>query len=113
MSYKEKMEAAGAAMDAFAEGAPEFMESFGGLCEAGFSGPLDAKTMEMISVAVAVARKCEPCIYAHVPNAVEAGVTREELTAALKVASLFCGGPGVAYSGIALAVYDELTAGQK
>lgn len=110
MAYKEKMEASSAAMGAFASGAPEFMEAFGGLCGAGFDGPLDAKTMELISVAVAVARKCEPCIYAHVPNAVEAGVTREELIAALKVASLFCGGPGVAYSGIAVAVYDEITA---
>jgi len=110
MSYKEKMEASGKAMEAFASGAPEFMAAFGGLCQAGCEGPLDAKTMELISVAVAVARKCEPCIYAHVPKAMEAGVTREELIAALKVTSLFCGGPGLAYSGIAVAVFDELTA---
>lgn len=110
MNYTEKMEMSNAAMGIFASGAPEFMQAFSDFCNAGFDGPLDAKTMELISVAVAVARKCEPCIYAHVPNAVNAGVTREELIAALKVASLFCGGPGVAYSGIALSVYDEVTA---
>ncbi|NLA70313.1 MAG: carboxymuconolactone decarboxylase family protein [Clostridiales bacterium] len=95
----------------FAEVSPGVIESFGNMRAAACpeDGALDFKTLELISVAVAVARKCEPCMLSHVQCAVDAGVTREELCAALNCAILLCGGPGWAYSGMALEAFDDMT----
>lgn len=76
-------------------------------------GPLDLKTLELISIAVAVARKCEPCILSHVEVAVDIGIKREELAAALNTAILLCGGPGWAYSAFALKAFDSITEAKK
>ena len=57
-----------------------------------------------------VARKCEPCIYAHVMNYIQAGGTREDLAAGLNAAVLICGGPGMAYGALALDIFDQYTA---
>lgn len=74
---------------------------------------LSTKTKELICVGIAVAVRCEACIYAHVGASIQAGVTREELIAALDCAVLMGGGPGSAYGMIALNVYDEMTAAAK
>lgn len=100
---------------AFAELSPGVIGAFGQMREAccGEGGALDFKTLELISVAVAVARKCEPCILSHVELAVDLGITREELAAALNTAILLCGGPGWAYSAMALKAFDEMTEAKK
>ena len=96
----------------FAELSPDVIGAFGQMraasCKEG--GVLDFKTLELISVAVAVARKCEPCMLSHVELAVEAGCTREELAAALNTTILLCGGPGWAYSAMALDAFDQMSA---
>ena len=43
--------------------------------------------MELLILVAAVSRKCEPCIYSHVMNYINAGGTKEDL-AALKEADL-------------------------
>lgn len=75
-------------------------------------GALDFKTKELIAVAVAVARKCEPCILSHLEVALKVGVTREELVEALNISILLCGGPGFAYAASTLKSYDELLQAQ-
>lgn len=98
-------------MGAFAEASPRVTRALGQMHHAACKdGGLDFKTMELITIAVAVARKCEPCILSHVAMAVEAGATREELAAALNAAVLICGGPGWAYAGKALVAFDEISA---
>ncbi|MDY2983360.1 MAG: carboxymuconolactone decarboxylase family protein [Eubacteriales bacterium] len=96
----------------FAELSPDVIGAFGQMraasCKEG--GVLDFKTLELISVAVAVARKCEPCMLSHVELAVEAGCTREELAAALNTTILLCGGPSWAYSAMALDAFDQMSA---
>lgn len=96
----------------FAELSPDVIGAFGQMraasCKEG--GVLDFKTLELISVAVAVARKCEPCMLSHVELAVEAGCIREELAAALNTTILLCGGPGWAYSAMALDAFDQMSA---
>ena len=96
----------------FAELSPDVIGAFGQMraasCKEG--GVLDFKTLELISVAVAVARKCEPCMLSHVELAVEAGCTREELSSALNTTILLCGGPGWAYSAMALDAFDQMSA---
>lgn len=111
MTIKERIEESNKRMGTFAAADGAFMGAFGGAVAAAFdSSVLDAKTMELIIVAVSVARKCEPCILAHVPNFVKAGGTREELIAGMNAAALICGGPGVAYGSFALEVFDALKA---
>ena len=96
----------------FSELSPDVIAAFGQMREASCKegGALDFKTIELISIAVAVARKCEPCMLSHVECAVQAGVTREELAAALNTTILLCGGPGWAYSAKALDAFDQMSA---
>lgn len=96
----------------FAELQLDVINAFGQMRNAACpeDGVLDMKTLELVAVAVCVARKCVPCMLSHVEVAVKAGVTREELSAALNMAILLCGGPGWAYSAMALKAFDEITA---
>ena len=54
-------------------------------------GALDAKTKELMALAISIAVRCEGCIAYHVHDAIQAGATRQELMETLGVA-LFMGG---------------------
>ena len=94
------------------EANPEAMAAFGNMrqavCKEG--GALDFKTIELIAVAVTVARQCDACMLSHVKCCVDAGVTREELACALGVDILVCGGPGMAQAAKALDAFDQMMA---
>ena len=80
---------------------PEFMKGYGALNRgAATTRHLDAKTREMIALAVAVTTRCDGCIDAHVRKAKHAGATREEMAEALGVEIY----PGMAASEV---VYNE------
>lgn len=72
------------------------------------NGALDAKTRELISVAVAVTTRCDGCIGAHTEAAIRAGATREEVAAALATAVSLNAGAAYIYSMHALEAFDEL-----
>jgi AhpD family alkylhydroperoxidase len=63
---------------------------------------LDAKTRELIAVAVAIALRCDGCITVHTDAARKLGVTPEELAEALGVAVGITAGAGIVYSTRAL-----------
>lgn len=88
-----------------------FGQMRGACCREG--GALDFKTIELISVAVAVSRKCEPCILSHLEVCVDLGITREELAAALNTTVLLCGGPGYAYSAFAMRSFEQMLKARK
>ena len=72
-------------------------------------GALDAKTKELMMVAIAVAIKCEYCLWNHVPMAVKLGASRQEILEATGTAILMSGGPGAAYgSMVVMKILDEL-----
>ena len=50
------------------------------------TGHLDARTRELIAIAVGVTRQCDGCIATHVHAARQHGATREEIAEALGVA---------------------------
>jgi len=52
----------------------------------GRTGHFDARTHELIELAVAVTTRCDGCIAVHVKAAVKHGATREEIAEALGVA---------------------------
>lgn len=93
----------------YAGAAPEFMGAFNTMAEVALTNsPFDMKTAELIFVSIAIARQCEGCILAHVPKALEAGVTREELVSLINISVLMGGGPASAFGAIALEVYDDV-----
>jgi AhpD family alkylhydroperoxidase len=70
---------------------------------------LDAKTRELISLAVAITTRCDGCIGAHSAAAIKAGATREEVAAALATAISLNAGAAYIYSMHALEAYDALS----
>lgn len=62
------------------------------------SGRLDAKTAELISIAVAVTTHCDGCIAIHSKEALKHGATKEEITDALAVAVAMNAGAALVYS---------------
>ena len=63
---------------------PETVRGYRGLSDAGAkTSKLDAKTRELIALAVAVTRQCGGCIVVHTDAAVKHVATREEIAEAL------------------------------
>jgi AhpD family alkylhydroperoxidase len=59
---------------------------------------LDAKTRELIALAVAVTLRCDGCITTHTSAAIKNGATQEEMVEALGVAISVNAGAALVYS---------------
>jgi AhpD family alkylhydroperoxidase len=70
---------------------------------------LDAKTRELIALAVAVTRQCDGCITIHTDAAIKQGATKEEVIEALGVAIAVNAGAALVYSTRVLDAYDTKT----
>lgn len=97
-----------AAGSLFAEQNPPMSAAFKGLngAQTG-NGALDAKTRELIAMAVAVTTRCDGCIGAHAAAARSHGATEEEMSDALGVAIALNAGAAYIYS---LRAMDAFTA---
>jgi AhpD family alkylhydroperoxidase len=73
-------------------------------------GALDAKTKELIALAIAVSKECDGCIAAHAHSAVLRGATTEEAAEAIGVTFLMNGGPATVYGARAFAAFQEFYA---
>jgi AhpD family alkylhydroperoxidase len=73
------------------------------------AGALDAKTKQLIALAIGIAARCNGCIAYHVHDAVRAGATRQEILEALGIAIMMGGGPAVVYACNALEALDQFT----
>jgi AhpD family alkylhydroperoxidase len=92
-------------------GAPEVMKAFGAMAtSAGAPGALDAKTKELIALAVSVAVRCDDCIAFHAKAAASRGATREEVMETLGMAIYMGAGPSVMYASHALAAFAQFDA---
>jgi len=79
---------------------PETVRGYRALSDAGVhTNTLDAKTRELIALAVAVTRQCDGCIAVHTSAAIKHGATREEVAEALGVAVAVNAGATLVYSG--------------
>ena len=63
---------------------------------------LDAKTRELIALAVSVTTRCDGCITVHAAEAVKLGATKAEIGEALGVAVALNAGAALVYSARAL-----------
>ncbi len=71
---------------------------------------LDARTRELIALAVAVTRQCDGCITVHVDAAVKQGATREQVMEALGVAIGMNAGAALVYAARVMDAYAARTA---
>lgn len=90
---------------------PDTMKAFGELGRAATApGSLDAKTKELLALALSVAARCEPCIAFHTQALVKLGASRQELDETLAVCTYMGGGPSLMYAASAVAAFDEFAA---
>ncbi len=88
---------------------PDTMKGYGLIANAGEkSQALDAKTRELIAIAVAVTTRCDGCIAIHAKEALKHGATHQEIVDALGVAVSLNAGAALVYSARAL---DAIAAG--
>ncbi|WP_221178462.1 carboxymuconolactone decarboxylase family protein [Pseudomonas frederiksbergensis] len=73
------------------------------------TGHLDAKTRELIALAVGVTTRCDGCIAVHTQAAVKHGASREEIAEALGVAIALNAGAAVTYSARVLDAHAALS----
>lgn len=90
---------------------PDVYKAFSGLHSAALApGVLDAKSKELIALAVAVATQCDGCIASHAKGAARHGATEAEVAETLGVVILMIGGPGTVYGPRALASFRSFAA---
>lgn len=108
--YREITAAASASLAKLRVGSPEVSRGFSALAQAATkAGALDAKTKELIALALGVAAHCDACIGFHVKALIRLGASRAELEEALGVAVYMGGGPSLMYAGDAVAAFEQLS----
>jgi AhpD family alkylhydroperoxidase len=91
---------------------PDTLKGYQTLSGAGEkTGHLDAKTRELISLAVAVTTRCDGCITVHTGEALKHGATREEIAEALGVAVAMNAGAAMVYSARVMDAVNAHSAG--
>jgi AhpD family alkylhydroperoxidase len=87
---------------------PEVYEAFGKLSAAAQNpGALDAKTKELIAMAVAIASHCDGCIASHARGLVTKGASAAEVAELIGICIQMMGGPGTVYGPRAFAAYKS------
>ncbi len=108
--YRDLTQSVSAGLAPLRSSTPEVMKSFGELGRAATaSGALDAKTKELIALALGVAVRCDPCIAFHAKGLVKLGATRQEVDETLGVTTYMGGGPSLMYAASAVAAFNEFT----
>jgi AhpD family alkylhydroperoxidase len=86
---------------------PDTVKGYTQLRQAGArTGHLDAKTRELIALAVAISLRCDGCITVHVAEARKLGATKEEIAEALGVATSINIGAALVYSTRTMDAFD-------
>jgi len=86
---------------------PETMKGYITLSAAGTkTNHLDAKTRELIALAVAVTLRCDGCITVHTEAAIKQDASREEIAEALGVAIAVNAGAALVYSARVMDAYE-------
>ena len=99
-------------MDGMKRQAPEIGRAFGAMYPNLMrAGALSVKDKELIALAIGMALRCEPCVYAHAEKAFKDGATREEFIETAGVVVAMTGGPGYTHVPELLNALDELGVG--
>ncbi|QDK97601.1 carboxymuconolactone decarboxylase family protein [Acinetobacter tandoii] len=110
MSYTELTQEISANIKTMREQSPDLIKSFNALSQAAMKdGILDAKTKELIALAIGVANRCDGCIGFHVRTLVKMGMSFEELNEVLGIAVYMGGGPSLMYAANAVTAFNEFS----
>lgn len=86
---------------------PDTVKGYAALGGAGAkTARLDAKTRELIALAVAISLRCDGCITVHTAEARKQGATKEEIAEALGVAISVNAGAALVYSTRTMDAFD-------
>jgi len=89
---------------------PDTIRGYTALGGAGVkTGHLDAKTRELIALAVAITLRCDGCITVHTAAAKKLGATKEEIAEALGVGISVNAGAALVYSTRTFDAFDAAT----
>lgn len=100
-------------MSAYGKANPDIMAGFSTLHKAaGTDGALDAKTKELMALAIGIVVRCDGCIAFHVHDALNAGATEDEIVDTIGVAIMMGGGPAVVYGSAALEALKQFEQNQ-
>lgn len=92
--------------------APDAMQGFHTLAKAaGSDGAVDARTKELIALAIGVTQHCDGCIGFHAKALVTMGATRAEVAEVMAMCVYMGGGPALMYAADALRAYDQFAEG--
>ena len=92
--------------------APETMAGFHAMAKAaGAEGAVDAKTKELIALAIGVTQRCDGCIGFHAKALVGMGASRAEVAEVMAMCVYMGGGPALMYAADALRAYDQFAEG--
>ncbi len=110
--YREITRSIGAYAAEMRRQAPEVMQGFGALAKAATApGAVDARTKELIALAIGVAPRCDGCIGFHAKALAEMGASRQEVAETLGMCVYMGGGPALMYAADALRAFDQFAAG--
>lgn len=91
---------------------PDVYEAFAKLSAAAQQpGALDAKTKELIAMAVAIASHCDGCIASHGRGLAVKGATEQEVAELIGVCIQMMGGPATVYGPRAFAAFKSFQTG--
>jgi AhpD family alkylhydroperoxidase len=99
LDWNEYHKEIGGRLGEFAKLSPDTVRGYRMLSDANSKGGhLDAKTRELISLAVAVTTHCDGCIVVHTDAALKAVASKEEISEALGVAVAMNAGAALIYT---------------
>jgi AhpD family alkylhydroperoxidase len=89
-------------------GIPDTMKGFSALAKGATApGAIDAKTKELIALALGIAARCDGCLAFHAKAVAELGGSRDEVMEVIGMAVYMGGGPSLMYGALALEAYDS------
>lgn len=84
------------------------MQGFATLAAAAMTaGAIDAKTKELIALAIGVSQHCSGCIAFHTKALARLGCTKQELEEMLAICVYMGGGPNLMYAAEALKAFES------
>lgn len=94
-------------MGSMKEDAPGIAKGFGLMYkELMGEGALSVREKELIAIGIALAIRCDPCVFAHVEKGVQLGITREQFIELAGVVVAMQGGPGYVHVPTLLAAIE-------
>lgn len=88
----------------------ETMHGFAQMSKAAMAaGSIDAKTKELIALAIGITQHCSGCIGFHVKALIKLGCSQQELEEMLGVCVYMGGGPALMYASEALAAFEAMS----